>query len=324
MNRDISMAELDAQGDAFFRVLVPLDGSDATKVALDYARQVPSDEITLLRVHAERSIPLPGRAQYRRRKNRIPELQAELEAIAAPLREAGRNVRTHVEQGDVAETIVDMGRDHDLVVMTTHGRGAAGRAIFGSIADRVSRHSEIPVLLIRRRLASARDLGLGRIVVPLDGSTVAERSLPFAVWLAKTFSIPLHVFRALDLSEVLAAIRAERQEGAQQEADSDEEQEVQENYDRVRAEVEANATEYLMEHVNRLRADGIEADMQLLHGTPAYTLLWHMQQDDLTVMTSHGRGGYRRWAMGSVAEKLVREAEAPVLLVPQRGAPPPR
>ncbi len=51
-------------------------------------------------------------------------------------------------------------------------------------------------------------------------------------------------------------------------------------------------------------------------GTPAFELAWAAGADDLVVITSRGQGGRKRWMIGSVAEKLIRESEAPVVVVP--------
>lgn len=86
-------------------------------------------------------------------------------------------------------------------------------------------------------------------------------------------------------------------------------------YERARLEPERRAMEYLTEKAEMLREGGLATDIEVLKGTPAFVLLWAIQPDDVVVMTTHGRGGYRRWSIGSVAEKLVREGAAPILLV---------
>lgn len=65
-----------------------------------------------------------------------------------------------------------------------------------------------------------------------------------------------------------------------------------------------------------LRSEGVDASGGVLNGSPFFAISEATQPGDLLVLTSHGRGGVRRWLLGSVAEKLVREADAPVLLVP--------
>lgn len=74
-----------------------------------------------------------------------------LKGIAARVKEAGVEVRSEVRRGDVAEEILRHVEEAkaDLIVMSTHGRSGLGRWVYGSIADRVLRHSPVPVLLVR-------------------------------------------------------------------------------------------------------------------------------------------------------------------------------
>ena len=81
-------------------------------------------------------------------------------------------------------------------------------------------------------------------------------------------------------------------------------------------EMIAASAELLESEARRLRAGGLAVSTGSLIGAPAATILDELGAHDLIVMTSHGRGGVRRWLLGSVAERLIRVGEAPVLLVP--------
>jgi nucleotide-binding universal stress UspA family protein len=86
--------------------------------------------------------------------------------------------------------------------------------------------------------------------------------------------------------------------------------------DRIWQQAEREARETVRDAVARLQAEGVDASGATLTGSPFFAISDATQPDDLLVLTSHGLGGVRRWLLGSVAEKLVREAPAPVLLVP--------
>lgn len=86
-------------------------------------------------------------------------------------------------------------------------------------------------------------------------------------------------------------------------------------YDRARPKPERLATECLATKATALQEAGLTAEIEVLKGTSAFVLLWMNKSEDVVVMTTHGLGGYQRWVIGSVAEKLVREVAAPVLLV---------
>jgi nucleotide-binding universal stress UspA family protein len=286
------------------RILVPLDGSPIAARALDIAARFPAREIVLLRVQ-------PGGHEAE-----AQGIRNELEALAAPLRTGQRSVTGDVRFGDAAGEIVDAASDFDLVVMTTRGRSAAARMLFGSVADRVSRYSPTPTLLIRTSKDTGEIPRRKRIVVPLDGSELAERALPIAVRLARGAALPLHLVRAVDLDAVRATIRASRKDDAA--PDPAAEDESSQTYEAARLQTEELALTYLRETAAAIGGDGLDVDVEVLRGTPSFVLVWNVQEDDLVVITSHGRGGFRRWLLGSVSEKLVREASAPVLLVPTR------
>lgn len=292
------------------RILVPLDGSEASEAALGFVEHLAFQRVCLLRVEPNDHLLIPPSVTgvepgwEERYGERV---RGELDSVAEHLRSEGRTVEIEVRFGDAAEEIIAAAANADLIVMTTHGRGAAGRLIFGSTADRVARYGTTPTLLLRRGAHTAGPAAPGRVVVPLDGSALAERALPEAEKLARVLDVPMHLVRAVGADEVLATVRRQlsaADPGSSQDADA---------YERARLETEREAADYLAAKAAGVRVAGVTADV--LKGTPAFVLLWMIKPDDVVVMATHGLGGYRRWAIGSVAEKLVREAAAPVLLV---------
>jgi nucleotide-binding universal stress UspA family protein len=294
------------------RILVPLDGSEASEAALAFVERLPSQHLRLLRVEPNQTMPISPFMTGIYLDWDIPtpeQTRAEIESVAQRLRKQGRTVEVEVRTGNAAEEIIAAAADVDLIVMTTHGRGAAGRVIFGSTADRVTRHGTTPTLLIRSGYEPVELVPSRRVVVPLDGSALAERAIPEAERLARALSIPIHLVRAIGSEEVMATIRAEVAMVDPASVDQ------VKAYERARLEPERRAGEYLAGKAVALREAGLATEIEVLKGTPAFVLLWAIQPDDVVVMTTHGHGGYRRWMIGNVAEKLVREAAAPVLLM---------
>jgi len=286
------------------RILVPLDGSLRARRALAYATLLPAREVVLFHVAPDELRVLPGGVPADLPAERA-EIEDELEELAAPLRNDRRDVSVEVAFGDAAEAIIAAAAEASLIVMTTEGRGAAGRLLFGSVADRVSRHSATPVLMIRS--GDGEDAPVpapARIVVPLDGSERAERALPIATSLASSLGLPLHLLRAVGYDEIRAQVREQRAVGGTS---------PDATWDDARDAAVESANAYLARV-----AEGVVAQTGVLDGDPAFALIWNTGADDLVVMTSHGRHGLRRWLLGSVAEKLVREGNGPVLLVPTR------
>jgi nucleotide-binding universal stress UspA family protein len=140
-----------------------------------------------------------------------------------------------------------------------------------------------------------------KILVPLDGSELAERSLEHVktitngdsateVVLLQVISWPTHTGHTLS-GELM------RSEGKK---------------------AEAIARDYLAKLENSLKADGIAVKTNIIHGEPAEEILDYATHNkvDLIVMSTHGRSGVSRWVFGSVAERILRHSAIPVLIVP--------
>jgi nucleotide-binding universal stress UspA family protein len=282
----------------FERILVPLDGSETAEAALAYVALLPSERVRLLAVESDRANLTAVCTTAR-------DCRTYLEAVAAPLREQGRDVDTLVAFGNPAEQILALAAAADLVVLGSHGHGGVKRFVLGSVADEVARHAPVPVMVVRGGAVLPPAVQLTRIVVPLDGSDLAEQAVPVAAAVAADLGVPVHLMRVLDVDALRATVQAGIHAAAA--------------YLRSQEEIQRYAEEYLAEQVQQLRNRDLTATAEVLTGSPAVTLLDAIRPDDLVVMTTHGRGGVRRWLLGSVADKLVRAAAAPVLLVPANG-----
>src|SRR5688500_16258816 len=143
--------------------------------------------------------------------------------------------------------------------MGSHGHGGVKRFVLGSVADEVARHAPVPVLVVRGGSASPPAVQLTRIIVPLDGSELAEQAVPVAAALAADLGVPVHLMRVLDVD----ALRATVQAGIQ----------VAAAYLRSQAEIQRYAEEYLAEQAQQLRNRDLTATAEVLTGSPAVTLL---------------------------------------------------
>jgi nucleotide-binding universal stress UspA family protein len=295
--------------------LIPLDGSPEATQAVPYAQAIvpTGGQMVLLNVIHESDLMLldllgvvqagPEEVGY------LDAARARLGQVVAESEDARLDWQTEVARGEpVTEILRAITRfGADVVVMTTHGRGAAGRAIFGSVADRIARTAPIPVLLIRPESpeALARRPAIRRLVVPLDGSPLAEEALPIVTELAQRRQIPVHLVRVVNTAALLAPLMGFGVPGLSQDV-----------YAEVVESAGREARGYLGEVGCRLTSGGVATTWAVLEGTPFASIAEATNADDLVVMTSHGHGGVGRWLLGSVAEKLVREAPCPVLLVP--------
>ncbi|HWV24612.1 MAG TPA: universal stress protein [Thermomicrobiales bacterium] len=290
------------------RILVPYDGSDASEAAFVYATQIPCDEIVLLHVDVADELIVP---EWGEADEDEVSLHAVMERLAKRFTTDRRTVRVEYRAGDVADEVIKAGVDVDLIVMMTHGRGTAGRVLFGSVADRVVRHGETPTLLLRMGDLTREPEAPKRVVVALDGSELAERAVLVAEAVGRLLNVPVVLMRAVTFDDVQRHMRALREPGK-----APYEQSSTLHEDAKRAAIK-EASAYLGHQAKELQSAGLEVEERILDGSPAFVLLWELAPDDLLVMTTRGQGGFKRWSIGSVAEKLVREAPCPILL--QRG-----
>lgn len=136
----------------FHKILIPLDGSSASEVALDYLEHVHPGEVLLVRVYSEASkevwIPLPQEPEYFGKTECGVYLQKVRRRMDPML-----TVSLECEQGDPADAILRLADSAscDLILMTSHGRRGVSRFLLGSVAERVTRHARCPVLLVGRQ-----------------------------------------------------------------------------------------------------------------------------------------------------------------------------
>ena len=274
------------------RILVPLDGSKAAEFALKIAEQIPGRRVQLLGVE-------PDCTDLSDLCTGAREREAYLERVAAALREPGRHVTAVVAFGNPAEQINAMAGAADLIIMSSHGRAGMGRVLFGSVADAVVRHAPAPALIVRGD--EWHPTPLRRIVVPLDGSPLAEQSLPVAINLAEIMKLPVHLVRVVDFDLVQASVLAGL--------------EAAEACARQQAELARESRAYLTLQEHACQAPNCIVSSEVRIGEPVEELLGVIQADDLTVLATHARGGIARWLMGSAAEEIVQRGAGPVLLV---------
>lgn len=141
-----------------------------------------------------------------------------------------------------------------------------------------------------------------RIVVPLDGSDLAERALLDAEAMAKLASAPIHLVRVVEfLGQATDQVFGTMLDSG------DVSVLVADDVDTARQHLD------VMSH--RMATQGFTVTYEVRRGTVAQQIVDATVPGDLCVMASHGRTGISRWFMGSVAEEVIRRSEVPVLLV---------
>jgi nucleotide-binding universal stress UspA family protein len=144
------------------------------------------------------------------------------------------------------------------------------------------------------------------IIVPLDGSALAERVLPRACLLATALGARVRLVHILDMashSKAYGALAADKEPGWR----------LWPAWEMLRDRAEG----YLDTQASRLRGAGLRVEIEALFGAPAEAIIEAAsgRHDTLIAMATHGYGGFRRWALGSVADQVVHASHVPVLLV---------
>ena len=294
------------------RILCPIDFSDHSRRALDHAVAIARwYEATVTVLHVFSRAPVagfgPGHGVFEPivltpvdRGQLIADTKAFAEIEGAP----GITIDAAVREGNAAREILDQASrmKADLLVIGTHGRSGFERLLLGSVAERVLRKANCPVLTVPKRLPDAVPAGpvlYKRILCPVDFSDSSLHALQYAVSMAQEADGQLTVLHAMahefehepdfvyDAGMTIGNFLAEREEALR----------------RRLQEAIAGATEFC------------SVESLMTHGKPWREVLRVAadRQSDLIVMGVQGRGAADLLFFGSTTQHVVREASCPVL-----------
>jgi nucleotide-binding universal stress UspA family protein len=308
-------------------VLVPLDGSDKDERALPAAAalaDLTDGALHLIRVLEPPDDTLVPRARalgiadvmHEEREGMERSVRGTAERLAAVTR---HRVSAEVADGaDVAATLLRRAdeRNADVVVMATRAAGALGRALRGSVADRVVRQSPRPVVLVPPGAddTSGKRIELRRVLIPLDGSALSLNAIDHLLALPHGDGLEYVLLEVIPPAATIIAATPDAPAWAATLATA-------EAYlgSTDIGQVRAAAEQRLNTVADRLRARGAKVvDVRVVEATdPAAAIAAAVRADlaDFIAMSTHGSSGFKRMVLGSVAEKVVRESDVPVLLV---------
>lgn len=198
----------------------------------------------------------------------------------------------------------------DLTIMTTHGRGPFARFWLGSVVDEFLRTSHGPTLLLRAGSTGQADPStvpmIKHVIVPLDGSDLAEQVIAPAETLARLAGADLTLILVLNEVEDIRSLVA-KAKGTTSELFPPE--------SAVRS-----SRDYLERKAEPLRRAGHKVHARLVERGEVTEVLINQSSEPGTLVSlaTHGRGGLTRMLWGSVADKVVRGATGPVLVVRPR------
>ena len=286
------------------RILVAVDFSQHARYALEHAVRLATRAPSIIEVlHAVPPplhlvaqvglrLNLPGRDQTLgaiAREEAAAKMTELLDSIELP---KDVSVGMRIQPGPPAEVITQAARGFDLIVMGTHGRSGPSRLLLGSVADGVVRAALCPVLTVREPPPTS----VRRILVPVDFSTGAKDAFAHASRMARLEGASVDLLFASPAPSELGTLTA-ASEGAVTAAAL-----AEASTDRMSALVDALGT-----------TPGVEVRTHVQIGPAAEVIINASTGYDLVVIATHGRTGIARFAVGSVATKVVRGAHCPVL-----------
>jgi nucleotide-binding universal stress UspA family protein len=302
----------------FRSLLVPLDRSPFAEQALPFALSIArraNARLELVEVHASYAwndrhacwAPFDDALDASWKQQEQLYLEATAKWLASMSRvsiSAGVLPGSDVLPETVAEGIQERARASrtDLIVMATHGRGPGGRFALGSVADELLRRACVPVLLVRRGQTAPElipEPALDDVLIPLDGSPLAEQVLAPALDLARLMEARCSLLRVVE--------RPSSGHGS------------------VGLPEVAQAEAYLQRVAGRMRERGLQVRARALVARRAAEAIAgeaEAQGSKLIALATHGRGGLKRLLVGSVADQVVRRAATPVLVYRPSGTGP--
>lgn len=309
----------------FKQMLVPLDGSERAERAVPVVARMAratGGSIVLTRVVSPTSEIWPGIEPQPTLTQSIidadlADAAAYLEQIADSPSLTGIPTRTVALFGPPAFTILSVALSYnaDLIVMCSHGYTGMSLWMLGSVTEKVARHAAVPVFILREGgptplTYNGDEAHPLSILVPLDGSTRSKAVLEPAASLLAALLPPelgeLHLLRIVKPEQRHPELLNEREQAVYKARESLCAMETAVRDELTRARVNSSIV------VDTDIARGILKVAE--HGAPTTTAR-HYDGCDVIAMTTHGREGLQRWAMGSVAERVLHATRLPLLIV---------
>ena len=296
----------------FKHILVPLDGSLLSEAALPAAiflAEKLQARITLMHV-MERNAPDKVHGQPHLKHPQ--DAEHYLKELAKRSFPEGIQVDCHVhtnEVDDVAGSIVAHADElaHDLVIMCSHGRGAALHLFLGSIAQSVIAHGSRPVLITHPdEQGRASSFFCRHILVPMDDNPEHAEALPVSKDLARACRATLHLVTVIP---ELATLSGDKAVASKM---------LPGTTSQILELTTLDAGKYFQALEDGLRQEGFEASAHVMRGDPASVIVEAAvrAQIDLIVVSTHGKTGMDAFWSGSVAHRICSQSRIPLLLIP--------
>ncbi len=304
------------------KILVPLDGSEFAEAVFPYAKELAARlELEVILLHIVRP---------EERNFFAPIHRAYVQETVATIRRQAQEVQTNIgpKPGSQSpqvqgETVVGYPSEEilryaemkgiDLILMATHGRAGARHWTLGHVAEKILRQSKVPVWLVRAEIPDATPYDKWpkkTLLVPLDGSELAETVLPHVESLAQQRGevVDVTLLRVCE-PPIIPSYETPELSGAALNWGQYIQQEI--------ARCKQTAEEYLAKIEKRFKDKKISVHSETLTGKAAEEITNYATKNphSLIIMTTHGRTGLRRLVYGSVAESVLLGVSNPIFLV---------
>jgi nucleotide-binding universal stress UspA family protein len=294
----------------YTQILIPLDGSSLSEQVLPYARflaRALAIPVQLLKVIDRNEFelttkPSQGGCFDALLSRSIASSRAYLKKIARSFQKG--QVSCSVHEGNPTQVLMKKAEaeKNTLIVMATHGGSGIRRWLLGSVANKLLQEAANDMFLIpvTDEGSTGGDAMLKRVIIPLDGSGLAEKVLPRIEELAERIGLKLVLLR---VSERQLAVTKHPYTPW-----------MSERFNRLGGELH----QYLGGKVKELKIKGlVDVEPMVKFGYAADQIIGTAEEtrDSFVAMCTHGGAGMNRWVLGSVTNTVVRHSRGPVLVI---------
>lgn len=287
-------------------IVVAVDGSDASKVAVQWAANTAMKRELPLRLASSYAMP-----QFLYAEGMVPpqeiydDLQAEtmekIEEARAIALEIAPDIKIgHViAEGSPIDLLLDMSKNSTMIVMGSRGLGGLSGMVMGSVSAAVVSHAECPVVVVREDNHVDETTKYGPIVVGIDGSAVSEKATEYAFAEASARGAELHAVHTwmdMQVQASLAGLAA-----------------AQQQWQVVEQEQHALLAERLAGFQQEF--PDVVVKKIVTRDRPVRALCDASEGAQLLVVGSHGRGGFKGMLLGSTSRALLQSAPCPMMVV---------
>jgi len=276
------------------KILVPTDGTNDTRAAITFAlgmAKMCGARVTALCVNDISNYAIPYDApapdtdspHYKACENAV-------RTVADQGEQMGVDVNPLVVTGIPIREIIDASENYDLIVMGTAGRAGISLLLLGSVAQKVIRFASCPVLVIRGDQPGG--LACHRILIPTDGTDLTRAAITHGLEIARTFRAEVTALSVSNVRNIPVSSGG--------------------NAGECTPHTGQEAVDYVADKGRKL---SIKVKPVVVTGSVANEIIRASADHDLRVMGTSGRTGFEYLRLGSVAEKTVRHARCPVLVV---------